>query len=169
MNSKEKFLGLRSTKFAILTVVLLAVTFAVTFLLSTGRFSGNASGSDYKAVFLNNANQVYFGRVISMDGGFLRLENVYYPKTPKIMQPDYSLSAVGQEGDGDVLAEEVNLENPLRRSLNPAASRPYGDLQLIKLGEEVYGPADVMTIPMSSINFIVDIDQDSGFFNAAGI
>ena len=93
--------------------------------------------SDWQAVFLDNG-QVYFGKIIRITDRTVTLKNIYY------------LQVVTQ---------------PLQRSQEGEEVQPQGEpeqrLTLIKLGNEIHGPADEMSINRSHVIIIEDLKGDS--------
>ncbi len=86
---------------------------------------------EWQAVFLTN-NQVYFGRLERSTGDWVELKEVYY----------------------------LQSQTPQVAGSAPAAS-PAPQLSLVKLGGEVHGPRDAMSIPRSSILFVETLRDDS--------
>lgn len=85
----------------------------------------------YQAVFLSNG-QVYFGHLERNIGrDYLKLTNVYY------LQLDQELQAGGE-------ATETNPQ-----------------FNLVKLGNEIHGPKDMMLINKDHVLFIEDLQEDS--------
>jgi len=91
--------------------------------------------SDYSAVFLTNG-QVYFGKMYSSDSSTLDLRDIYYL--------------------------QVNNQNSLQSgssaSPSPSASP---DISLVKLGNELHGPNDRMTINRDQVLFTESLKNDS--------
>jgi len=75
--------------------------------------------------------QVYFGKVADKNDQFVKLTNIYY----------------------------LQLKQPLQNQSQDALSQP--DLTLIKLGNELHGPADLMEINRDQILFIENLKSDS--------
>jgi len=75
--------------------------------------------------------QVYFGQVSDVNEQTLILENIYYLKTSQNLQT----------AEGEVAAED--------------------NFSLIKLGNEIHGPADRMSISLNQILFVEDMQNDS--------
>ncbi|MBU1037057.1 hypothetical protein KKF32_03400 [Patescibacteria group bacterium] len=78
-----------------------------------------------------STGQIYFGEITHLDSDILILEKVYY------LQANTSIQQV--EG------EQI----------------PQQNLSLVKLGEELYGPKDKMTINMDHVLFIEELKKDS--------
>lgn len=87
----------------------------------------------HQAVFFTNG-QVYFGKLKSINSGYMRLTDIYY------------LQAQSTENES---------ENPQE------TSNTSSDVQLIKLGNEVHGPEDEMIISKDQILFFENL-KDSG-------
>lgn len=90
-------------------------------------------GSKYQAVFFTNG-QVYFGKLETLDKEYMRLSDVYYLQT--------------QAG------EDAESENPQETTAD------QGNIQLIKLGEEVHGPEDAMIISKQQLLFYENLKTD---------
>jgi len=89
------------------------------------------SGGSYEAVFLTNG-QVYFGKVSSLLSSYIKLADIYYLIQKQPLQ-----------------AQDANAE----------AQQP--EFTLIKLGGELHGPKDEMTINRNQILFIEELKADS--------
>jgi len=90
--------------------------------------------SKWQAVFLSN-NQVYFGKVSKMNRKEISLKEIYYLQT--VVQP--LQRSAGEEG--------------------PAQAEQR--LTLVKLGSELHGPEDNMTINKDYIILIENLKGDS--------
>ena len=97
-------------------------------------WTGNLAlgASKYQAVFLTN-NQVYFGKLSKPNSSYPILREIFYLQATQALQP-----------------RDVNA--PL-----PAG----GQVQLVKLGNELHGPVDEMKINKDQILFIEDLKPDS--------
>ena len=89
--------------------------------------------NSYSAVFLSN-NQVYFGIMIKNSKDELVLKNVFYVQA-------------NEGADTGGVAIEQNLNQPR--------------FNLVKLGNEIHGPTDMMHINKSHIMFYEDLREDS--------
>lgn len=90
--------------------------------------SGTAiDGSKYQAVFFTNG-QVYFGKLTSFSGDYMKLTEVFYLQTQA--------------------TEDTDSENPQQASTDKNANTT-----LIKLGDEIHGPEDAMIISKDQILF----------------
>lgn len=94
--------------------------------------AASIDSSRYQAVFFTNG-QVYFGKLKSVNSGYMRLTDIYY------------LQAQSTENQS---------ENPQETSSKSS------DVQLIKLGNEVHGPEDEMIISKDQILFFENLKKD---------
>lgn len=86
----------------------------------------------YQAVFFTNG-QVYFGKLQPVNGEYIQLTDIYYLQT--------------QSGSTD--------------SKNPQeTTSDNGNVQLIKLGDEVHGPEDKMIISKDQVLFYENLKSD---------
>lgn len=100
----------------------------------SGRAIGGLNDAGYQAVFLTNG-QVYFGQLGSGFGGFMKLDDVYYLRVQRALQP-------AQTEDG-------------------VASQEQTGISLVKLGSELHGPEDSMLINRDQILFVEAMKTDS--------
>ena len=98
-----------------------------------GRLSDWADFSKYQAVFLTNG-QVYFGKVADANNQTLVLEDIYYLRSAKNLQLSENQAAASAEAD---------------------------NFSLVKLGNEIHGPEDRMSISLSQILFVEDLKANS--------
>lgn len=91
--------------------------------------AASIDSSKYQAVFFTNG-QVYFGKLKSVNSGYMKLTDIYY------------LQAQSNESES---------ENPQETSSQSS------DVQLIKLGNEVHGPEDEMIISKDQILFFENL------------
>ncbi len=110
---------------------LLVVSVITFFVLSSSSVSSKIDNSKYQAIFLTNG-QVYFGKLSGMNGGYLRLTDIYYLQS--------------SDGEGD--------------SLQDSNSDSSSDVQLVKLGEELHGPEDEMVINKDEMLFFENLKSD---------
>ncbi len=96
--------------------------------------------STYYAVFLSNT-QVYFGTIANSTRRSIVLDNIYYLQQN---EPIQSTTPTEEKGDG-------------------ATNSP---LSLIKLGEEIHGPADRMIINRDHVLFMEPLRSDSRVVSA---
>lgn len=117
-------------------VIILVIISGAIFFLSRVLDSGVSKGVDddgWQAVFLTN-NQVYFGKLLETGERYI-LSNIYY------LQVDQPLQ----------LAQD-NLSQQIE-------NQP--DIRLIKLGNELHGPKDIMYIERANVLFWENIKEDS--------
>lgn len=98
-----------------------------------GRLSAWADLTKYQAVFLSNG-QVYFGKVTDANSQTLVLENIYYLRSAGNLQ-------VSEAKD--------------------STAAPADNFSLIKLGNELHGPEDKMSINLSQVLFTENLKADS--------
>lgn len=119
-----------------LCIVIVAAVLVVLgwFLWSRSQSTGVAiDSSKYQAVFFTNG-QVYFGKLHPAKNGYMKLTDVYYLQT--------------QNGAAE------GSENP------QTAAADQGNVQLIKLGEEIHGPEDAMIIAKEQVLFYENLKTD---------
>jgi len=120
-------------KLIVLSVVIIIVAAAIALaVLTTYRSSVGSTidSSKYQAVFFTNG-QVYFGKLQTLNGNYMRLTNIYYLQTKT----------------NEATIQETSTE-----------STP--DVQLIKLGDEIHGPTDEMIINNDQILFFENLKPD---------
>lgn len=111
----------------------------------------------YYAVFLSNG-QVYFGKLANYNTANPELSDIYYlqlAQSPQAGTEGQQQVAEGQEtpeGEGDSVEGQV-LEQPGQTTDDQG-------LTLIKLGEELHGPEDSMTINKEQVLFIEQLKDD---------
>ena len=123
----------------LLLVVLLVVVVAgfIFFSYQGGEDVTVGNSNTYQAVFLANS-QVYFGKLSSMRGDFLKLTDIYYLQVSQRLQP-----------------------------LQDGAEAPAGqDISLVKLGGELHGPTDAMDINKDYVLLVEDLRADSNLVAA---
>jgi hypothetical protein len=121
-------------------VVVLLVIAAVLFRDKlTGGKAGEVKGitnssQKYQAVFLTNG-QVYFGKIEKIDSEWLTVKEIYYLQ---VLQP------------------------PLQGQAQPdqAGQQAQPQISLVKLGNELHGPEDMMNIAKSQVLFWEDLKND---------
>lgn len=115
----------------IVALVALAVLAAALYKFAGGASVTGVDKSKYQAVFLTNG-QVYFGKLTTA-GNYYKLSNVYY----------------------------LQAKSSSEKSDNPQqATDGTGDVQLIKLGNEIHGPEDTMLIEKPQVLFIENLKND---------
>lgn len=93
----------------------------------------NTASNDWEAVFLTNG-QVYFGKVAKETDDQLVLTEIYY----------------------------LQVTQPLQRSSDQnKPNQPQNELALVKLGNELHGPKDMMYINKDHVLFTEDLKNDS--------
>lgn len=135
----------RTGLLAVLVIVIVVLGGTVTLLArKNGYFGGSVlikdSGSnisDYSAVFLTNG-QVYFGKMYTSPSAVVDLQDIYYLQVNQSIQPGGSSTST---------------------TTNSSTQQP--DIQLIKLGDELHGPADHMTINRQQVLFTESMKSDS--------
>ncbi|MDO8592311.1 MAG: hypothetical protein Q7R92_00890 [bacterium] len=139
----EWILGSREKRQTILWAVVFLVAAMLVLTVFNGLFSGStknfgrlsdwADFTKYQAVFLSNG-QVYFGKVTDANDQTLVLEDIYYLRTT------------------------ANLQTS---GAQPAATPEADNFSLVKLGNEIHGPADKMSINLLQVLFVEDLKADS--------
>lgn len=92
-------------------------------------------GNKYQAVFFTNG-QVYFGKLQSLNGDYMRLTDIYYLQAK---------------------SDEDNEESNPQRASNQDSS----NVQLVKLGSEIHGPDDEMILNKEQVLFFENLKNDS--------
>lgn len=132
---KSSFLG-RFLKPLLVALVVLALIVSGWMVWSSNRgFGSTIDPNKYQAVFFNNG-QVYFGKLKMTSSDSMVLSKVYYLKSP---------------------AGETGTNNPQGSSDNSED----GNVQLIKLGNEIHGPEDAMEISRDQVLFFENL-KNSG-------
>lgn len=89
-------------------------------------------GAKYQAVFLSNG-QVYFGKLKMLNGGYMKLNDIYYLQTT-------------------ASTTKTSIQDSSDSSTN---------VTLIKLGSEIHGPNDEMIISKDQVLFFENVKSDS--------
>lgn len=117
----------------IISLVIIIVAVGGYWLVKNGRINFNLGSpkkaNDYQAVFLTNG-QVYFGKLSNLNRRYVRLEDIYYLQVQQIQPPE----------------EKTKQEEQPK-------------LTLIKLGNEIHAPEDVMNINRDQILFLEDLKE----------
>ncbi|MBN1778766.1 MAG: hypothetical protein JW816_00895 [Candidatus Buchananbacteria bacterium] len=124
-----------------LIVIIIIVAGGIYFLnryTGNGLLGGSSQKADYQAVFLDNG-QVYFGKITKMADDYINLRDIYY-----LQAVDQPLQT-SQQGDTTTTANQQTQQQ----------------LKLIKLGNEIHGPKDEMSINRSHVVIIEDLKDDS--------
>lgn len=105
-------------------------------------FSGKekVDSSEYWAVFLTS-NQVYFGKLSDRDSQFLKLNDVFYLRAQRRLQPPE--------------AEDEEIEDII------GSNTDKQQVQLIKLGDELHGPVDEIQFNRDNVLFLERLKNDS--------
>jgi len=119
-------------------IVILIIILIVGGFLWINQTSLSGYKEDWQAVFLTNG-QVYFGQVEKHNKVELVLNEIYYLQVTRPLQQT-------QEGE-----QQPN---------------PQGELSLVKLGNELHGPTDAMTINRDHVLFVEDLKEDSNVVQA---
>ncbi len=101
--------------------------------------------SGYEAVFLTNG-QVYFGKLSHSNDQYVELTSIYYLQVNQALQADGTPAATGTGTAANTAA-----------AANSSASNQSTQLSLVKLGNELHGPADEMQINRDQILFFEDL------------
>lgn len=126
-------------RLAAIAVAAILILVAVGYAVKSG---GSASFTDqpdaYHAVFLSNG-QVYFSKVASSEKGFVKLNDIYYLRVQKTLQPKPEAASEQQE---------------------------QTSVSLVKLGNELHGPQDVMMVNRDHVLFVEPLKEDSNVVQA---
>lgn len=109
-----------------------------------GSKSDKVVATDWQAVFLSNG-QVYFGKVVSQNSKEVVLKDIYYLQV--VQRPLQTTQTGGQ-------AQQQQQQQTQQ------------ELSLVKLGNELHGPVDEMTINASHILFTEMLKSDSKVIDA---
>lgn len=121
-----------SLKTIIGVIIALVVLGGAWYLSSTVFNSARIDGGKYQAVFLSNG-QVYFGKLSDSMGEYMYLRDVYYVQA--------KTGAAGADNPQKTSESQTNVE-------------------LVKLGNEVHGPTDQMTIRKDQVLFFENLKTD---------
>ncbi|MFA6106377.1 MAG: hypothetical protein WC745_01745 [Patescibacteria group bacterium] len=105
------------------------------------RLSNWVNPDRYQAIFLSNG-QVYFGRVADVTPETLLIEDIYYLKTVQTLQ--------ASEGGAGETPEKANPE-----------SIDTENFSLVKLGNEIHGPEDNMSVNLEHVLFVENLKPES--------
>lgn len=110
----------------LLLVSVVLVVFGLLWLFNVNRSNeySQVNTKEYQAVFLSNG-QVYFGKLVSINNSYVKLDNIFYLQAKQSVQPKQQ----------------------------DQASTNNNDVQLVKLGNELHGPEDAMVINRTEILF----------------
>jgi hypothetical protein len=119
---------------AVIASIIVIVGAAIAIAALAASRSNSPAGDRYQAVFLNSSNsQVFFGKLKNTSGEYLVLENAYYSKASEV-------------------PENATAEQKAATSNN---------VSLVKVGDEVYGPENVLKIRSEQVLFWQDLKSDS--------
>ena len=104
--------------------------------------------SGYQAVFLTNG-QVYFGKVSNENDQYVKLTDIFYLQTN-------STGTAASNSSASQTAATANSSDPNAQT----------QLSLVKLGNELHGPADTMSINRDQILFIEDLKASGQVYQA---
>ncbi len=102
------------------------------------------NSADYQAIFLTNG-QVYFGKITGMDNDYVTASDIYYLQ---VVQPPLQ----GTPAQGQAPAGQEQAQQP--------------QISLVKLGNELHGPKDVMHISRAQILFYEDLKEEGSVVKA---
>lgn len=140
----DLFAGAREKKKAVFFALIVLVAIMLILYVFNGLFFGGSENfirlynwadfSKYQAVFLSNG-QVYFGKVTDANTQTLVMEDIYY------------------------LRSAANLQ--ISESKSPDSTAETDNFALVKLGNEIHGPEDRMSINLSHVLFVENLKPDS--------
>ncbi len=113
-------------------IALLIVGLMICMYLWKGAGMKEPASDRYQAVFMNNG-QVFFGKLKNVNGTYLKLERAFYTK-----KQDVPATATDEQ--------KKAIEN---------------NISLVKVGDEVYGPENIMMIRSDQVLFWQDLKGDS--------
>lgn len=122
----------RPSALVVMIIGALVVLLLIAGFLWWGSRGPSPTAGQYQAVVLTNG-QVYFGTLTNTNGTYLHLENAYYTK-----KQDVPASAT----DAQKKAVDANVS-------------------LVKVGSELYGPANSLNIKSEQVLFWQDLRPDS--------
>lgn len=126
-------------------VALAIVLIGVKIALIQDNFEDAIPSDQYQAVFLTNG-QVYFGHLIPMGNAYFRLEDVYY------IRQDATATGAGTT---DTTADTTNT--------NGSTDSQFS---VIRLGEEIHQPDNLMIINKEDVMFWENLQTDSRVVDA---
>lgn len=125
--------GKPTAQFYILVAgIIIVIAAAVWFFWNNTNSNRIIDTDKYQAVFLTNG-QVYFGKLVDRSSEYLQLSDVYYLQTSE---------------------SDAKSDNPQDND------KKSNDIKLIKLGSEVHGPEDQMTILKDQVLFFENIKSE---------
>lgn len=129
----------------ILVVVILVVAAVLGFIFRSKIWPTTSAAdklSGYQAVFLTNG-QVYFGKISDTNNDYVMLHDIFYLQVNQALQPDGTTGTAAQQAAAAAAAANT--------------SNAQTQLSLVKLGNELHGPADQMFINRDQILFYEDL------------
>lgn len=102
--------------------------------VKSGDVAGVTSSNGYNAIFLSNG-QVYFGQLDEVNDNWMKLSKIYY-----------------------LQVEQQKDLQPTSEDTTNSAQQPK--LSLVKLGNELHGPTDEMTINTKHVIFYEQLKDD---------
>lgn len=134
--SRQKAEPLRMTVVVLVIIIIALLGYFLFTWFGKGNSLTDENAGVYEAVFLTNG-QVYFSKVEDRNKQFLTLSDIYYLRVQQNIQP-----ASGNQQDNQ-----------------PSIS-------LVKLGNELHGPEDVMFVNREHVLFIEPLRSDSNVIQA---
>ncbi len=114
------------------SATILVVALVLSFFFSDVRNESRSISKDrLQAVFLNGGQQIYFGRIVSLNDKFIKLRDIYYLRVNQQVQP---------EGQSSVSANDISI---------------------VKLGCELHRPQDEMVISRDQVSFWENLKDES--------
>ncbi|MFH1838556.1 MAG: hypothetical protein ABH808_03645 [Candidatus Kuenenbacteria bacterium] len=135
-SEKNKVVAPKATGLIVgLIILILIVVGVIGYSLNNQKNSGitKSAQGEWQGVFLTNG-QVYFGHVVKENTNEVVLNNIYYLQVKQVLQ------------------KSQDPKNP--------ESQTQQSISLIKLGEELHGPKDLMRINRNHVLFIEDLKKD---------
>ena len=123
--------GVQKKKNKASVISIIVIVLVVALIIVYFAFLKDLLNKTYSAVFLDN-NEVYFGKISSKGGDYIRLKDVYYLRVTYTTKTDDK----GQE------YQEPNY-------------------QIVKMGTEMHGPKDMMDITRDHMLFMQPLAKDS--------
>lgn len=117
-----------------LIILILIVVGVVGYTLNVQKNAGvtPSTPGEWQAVFLTNG-QVYFGHIVKENTNEVVMEKIYYLQVRQVLQ------------------KSQDPKNPEQQQQS---------ISLVKLGEELHGPKDLMRINRAQVLFVEDLKKD---------
>jgi len=123
-------------------LILIVIDFLFYSTKKFNRLSNWVNPERYQAIFLSNG-QVYFGRVADVTPETLLIEDIYYLKTVQTLQASEGNSGAEKEaGEADPGIDTDSFS-------------------LVKLGNEIHGPEDNMSVNLEHVLFVENLKPES--------